>query len=74
MCYYVTVKILPLYVANAFLLFSITHISPEEILRFQNMQQTKKLDDMPHQSSQGFGKNLDNAKLPGVYEVRFKWQ
>lgn len=31
---------------------------------FQNMQQTKKLDNTSHQSSQGAGKNLDSAKLP----------
>lgn len=44
--------------------FVFTHIPPEETLMFQNMQQTKKLDNTSHQSSQGAGKNLDSAKLP----------
>lgn len=42
-------------------LFLITHISPKEILRFQNMQQTECLISQARR----FGKNLDNAKLPG---------
>lgn len=49
-------------------LFLITHISPEEILWFQNMQQTKKLDDMPHQSSQEVWKEPGHCKAPlGVW-------
>lgn len=44
--------------------FVLNHVSPEEMLRFQNMEHTKKLDNMPHQSSQGAGKEPGQCEAP----------